>query len=131
MITIGKDFPRFRANAFCFDSENRASNPATSPARTECFDIFSPEPGDSDVMSQIERLSSKETKIAARSVWIAVDGSAWAASVCMIVSRVDGSQPHSGRALVAIHPHRIFQRKVTLWSSEAMRRLFEIATRWV
>ena len=24
-----------------------------------------------------------------------------------------------------------FQRKVTLWSSEAMRRLFEIATRWV
>src|SRR5271157_1659321 len=89
MTTIGKDF-LVRANAFCFNSENRASNPATSPARTECFDIFSPEPGDSDVMSQIERLSSKEMKIAARSVW-------------MIVSRVDGSQPHSGRALVAIH----------------------------
>src|SRR5271167_5088747 len=105
MTTIGKDF-LVRANAFCFNSENRASNPATSPARTECFDIFSPEPGDSDVMSQIERLSSKETKIAARSVWIAVDGSAWAASVCMIVSRVDGSQPHSGRALVAIHRNR-------------------------
>ena len=75
MTTMGKDF-LVRANAFCFKSENRASNPATSPARTECFDIFSPEPGDSDVMSQIERLSSKETKIAARSVWIAVDGSA-------------------------------------------------------
>src|ERR1700692_3168217 len=102
MTTIGKDF-LVRANAFCFNSENRASNPATSPARTECFDIFSPEPGDTDVMNQIERLISKEMKIAARSVWIAVDGSAWAASVCMIVSRVDGSQPHSGRALVAIH----------------------------
>ncbi len=36
------------------------------PARTECFDIFSPEAGDSDVISQMERLSSKETKLAAR-----------------------------------------------------------------
>ena len=44
----------------------RASSAATSPARTECFDIFSPEAGDSDVMSQMERLSSKETKLAAR-----------------------------------------------------------------
>jgi len=31
-----------------------------------CFDIFSPEPGDSDVISQMERPSSKETKLAAR-----------------------------------------------------------------
>jgi len=36
-------------------------------ARTECFDIFSPPPGDSDVISQVERLSSNEMKIAPRS----------------------------------------------------------------
>ena len=42
------------------------------PARTECFDIFSAEPGDSDVTSQMERLSSKEMKIAARLDWMAV-----------------------------------------------------------
>src|SRR5277367_1079949 len=89
MTTIGKDF-LVRANAFCFNSENRASNPATSPARTECFDIFSPEPGDSDVMSQIERLSSRETKIAARLDWMAVGASGRSATVGMDVSRVGG-----------------------------------------
>jgi hypothetical protein len=36
-----------------------------SPAGTECFDIFSPLPGDNDVINQFERLSSNETKIAA------------------------------------------------------------------
>jgi hypothetical protein len=46
-----------------------------SPPRTWCFDIFSPPPGDSDVISQVERLSSSETKIAPRSVRTAVD--AW------------------------------------------------------
>ena len=65
MTTIGKDFP-VRAHAFLLSSEKRASSAATSPARTECFDIFSPEPGDNDVISQMERLSSKETKLAAR-----------------------------------------------------------------
>jgi hypothetical protein len=65
MTTIGKDFP-VRSDAFRLSSEKRTSSAATSPARTECFDIFSPEPGDSDVISQIERLSSKETKLAAR-----------------------------------------------------------------
>ena len=69
MTTIGNDFPvrsdafRFR---FRFRSEKRASSAEMSPARTECFDIFSPEPGDSDVIGQIERLSSKETKRVAR-----------------------------------------------------------------
>ena len=63
---IGKDFP-VRSDAFRLSSEKRASSAATSPARTECFDIFSPEAGDSDVISQMERrLSSKETKLAAR-----------------------------------------------------------------
>jgi len=35
-----------------------------SPAGTLCFDIFSLPPGNSDVISQVERLSSNETKIA-------------------------------------------------------------------
>jgi hypothetical protein len=81
MTTIGKDFP-VRAEAFCFISEKRASSAAMSPADTECFDIFSPPPGDNDVISQTERLNSKDVKIAAILVWIAVG---------MIVSRVGGS----------------------------------------
>src|SRR5665811_1923330 len=62
-----------------------------SPAETVCFDIFSPPPGDSDVISQVDRLSSNETKIAPRSVRIAVG--AWGRSViiCMVASRVGGS----------------------------------------
>jgi hypothetical protein len=44
----------------------------TSPALKECFDILSPFPGDSDVISQVERLSSSETKIAPRFVWMAI-----------------------------------------------------------
>jgi len=85
-VTIGKDLP-VRAKAFCFKSENRESSAATSPARTEYFDIFSP-PGVSAVINQTERLSSKEMKIAAKWVWIAVGVSARSASVGMIVSRV-------------------------------------------
>ena len=42
------------------------------PADTPCFDIFSPPPGESDVINQVERLSSNETKIAPRLVRIAV-----------------------------------------------------------
>src|SRR5207244_12899401 len=51
---------------------------------------FSPPLGDRDVISQVDRLSSKETKIARRSVWIAVGASARAAATCMVVSRVGG-----------------------------------------
>src|SRR5208337_734413 len=68
--------------------EKRASSAATSPDRTECFDIFSAEPGDSDVISQMERLSSKEMKIAARLVWMAVGASCRSVTVGMLVSRV-------------------------------------------
>ena len=42
------------------------------------------------MISQIDRLSSKETKIAGRSIWIAVDASARSAATCMVVSRVGG-----------------------------------------
>src|SRR5580693_4721659 len=102
MTTIGKDFP-VRSDAFRLSSEKRASSAATSPARTECFDIFSPPPGVSDVINQTERLNSKEMKIAARRVWIAVGVSARSASFGMVVSRVGGSQPHSSKVPVAIH----------------------------
>src|SRR5271167_4712199 len=86
MTTIGKDFP-VRSDAFRFSSEKRASSAATSPARTECFDIFSAEPGDSDVTSQMERLSSKEMKIAARLDWMAVGASCRSAHMGSFGSR--------------------------------------------
>ena len=62
--------------------------PGASPPRSECFDILSPPPGDSDVISQIDRLSSNETKIAPRSVRIAVGVWGWSATICMVASRV-------------------------------------------
>jgi hypothetical protein len=70
MTTIGKDLP-VRAHAFLLSSEKRASA-AISPAGTLCFDIFSPLPGDSDVASQVDRLSSNEINIAQRSAPIVV-----------------------------------------------------------
>jgi hypothetical protein len=39
-------------------------NAETSPALISRFDSFSPAPGDSEVTSHVERLSSNETKIA-------------------------------------------------------------------
>ena len=49
---------------------------------------LSPAPGDSEVISQIERLSSKETKIAPRSLRMALGASGRSALTCMAVSRV-------------------------------------------
>src|SRR6267154_4199575 len=80
-----------RANAFCLSSDRRASSAAMFQADKPCFDIFSPPPGDSDVISQVERLSSNETKIAPRSVRIAVGASGRSAAICMVASRVGGS----------------------------------------
>src|ERR1700683_2491170 len=74
MTTIGKDFP-VRAHAFLLSSEKRASSAARSPADTLCLDIFSPPPGDSDVTSQVDRLSSNEMNIAQRSAAIVVGAS--------------------------------------------------------
>src|SRR5258707_3224370 len=90
MTTNGKTLPVL-ARAFSRSRAKRSSSPATSPLRTVCFDIFSPPPGDSDVISQVERLSSNEMKIAPRSVRIVVG--AWRRSViiCMVASRVGGS----------------------------------------
>src|SRR5208337_29107 len=72
MTTIGKDSP-VRAHAFFLSSEKRASSAAISPADTLCFDIFSPPPGDSDVISHVDRLSSNEINIARRSARIVVN----------------------------------------------------------
>ena|SRR5271166_1910264 len=47
------------------------SKPARPLAVTECFDIFSPAAGDRDVITQLDRLSSNEMKIAPRSTRIA------------------------------------------------------------
>ena len=71
MTITGKDLP-VRAHAFFLSSEKRASSPAISPADTLCFDIFSPRPGDSDVTSQVDWLSSNEMNIAQRSAPIVV-----------------------------------------------------------
>lgn len=54
--------------------ENNSIKATILPAATECFDILSPFPGDSDVMSHVERDSSKDRNIAARLVWMAVVG---------------------------------------------------------
>src|SRR5208283_5978754 len=87
MTMIGNDRP-VRANVFCLSPERRASNAPMSPAGALCLDIFSPAPGDSEVISQIERLSSKETKIAPRSLRMALGASGRSAFTCMAVSRV-------------------------------------------
>src|ERR1700730_6504944 len=87
MTITGNDFP-VRANAFCLSSEKRASSTQMSPAGTLCFDIFSPLPGDNDVISQVERLSSNEMKIAPRSLRMALGASGRSAIICMAVSRV-------------------------------------------
>src|ERR1700720_4765382 len=78
-------------------------SPAKSPPGTECFDIFSPPPGDSEVISQLERLNSNETKIAPRLVWIAVNGSDLSAPTFMVGSKMDGSDPHFDPESIATH----------------------------
>src|ERR1700692_2076144 len=91
MTTIGNNFS-VRAKAFCLRTEKRVSSAQISPAGTLCCDIFSPLPGDSEVITQLERLSSIETKTAPRSLRIALGASG------------RSLQPHSVGAPVAIHP---------------------------
>src|SRR6202030_1499698 len=89
MTMVGNDLSVL-INAFCPSSEKRASSAPMSPAGRVCLDIFSPPPGDSDVISQVERLSSIETKIAPRSLRMAPDVSRRLDITCMVVSRVGG-----------------------------------------
>src|SRR3954447_22223175 len=65
MAMIGKLAPA-RACAFSRSLVKWSSNPAISPLRTECLDILSPPPGTSEVINQVERDNSRDTKIAAR-----------------------------------------------------------------
>ncbi|WP_206664783.1 hypothetical protein, partial [Dankookia rubra] len=57
----------------------------TSPLRMECLDIFSPLPGESEVTSQVERDSSRDTKMAARVTSIAA-GAEQGADVGIVAS---------------------------------------------
>src|SRR3954465_5865347 len=68
-----------------------------SPLRTECLDIFSPPPGAREVMTQVERLSSSETKIALRSVRIAACSSGRGQRACMVAPKWVVQHPHSAR----------------------------------
>ncbi len=65
-------------------------SPARSPPGTLCFDIFPVPPGDSDVTTQRDRLSSSETKIAPGSVRIAAGVMIAGQGVFMAVSRAGG-----------------------------------------
>src|SRR4051794_4655224 len=55
-----------------------------SPLGTECLDIFSPPPGAREVMTQVERLSSRDTKIALRSGRIAACSCGRGKRACMV-----------------------------------------------
>ena len=92
MTISGKTFP-VRARAFSLSCKKRSSSRLTSPPRTACFDIFSPPPGDSEVISQLDRLNSSETKIAPRSVRIAVGASSWSVVMFMVSSKIGGGNP--------------------------------------
>jgi hypothetical protein len=62
------------------------------------IDIFSPPAGAGDVISHLDQLSSNEMN--ARLLWIAIGASGRSTTVCMVFSRVDGSNltlPECGR----------------------------------
>ncbi len=100
MTISGKTLP-IRARAFSLSCAKRSNSRLISPPRTACFDIFSPPPGDSEVISQFDRLNSSETKIAPRSVRIAVGASSWSAVTFMVSSKMGGSNPHLAQGSIA------------------------------
>src|SRR3954447_14297559 len=80
-----------------------------SPLGTECLDIFSPPPGAREVMSQVERLSSRDTKIALRSVRTAGCSSGRGQRACMVAPAWVVQHPHSAREQDATNrAHGIF-----------------------
>src|SRR5215211_7400690 len=144
MTMIGKSRP-VRTAALRLSSANRHSSPATLLAETECLDIFSPAPGDRDVISQALRDSSIETKIAPRSVRIAACAGR-ETSLSIIGSRVGASATSLSRSAGRLpNAHRIFRRRrqsqeqslqlVQLDCGAVLafepRRLFELADRRV
>src|SRR5215210_3879801 len=84
-----------------------------SPLGTACLDIFSPPPGAREVMTQVERLSSRDTKIALRSVRIAACLSGRGQRACMVAPAWVVQHPHSAREQDATNrAHGIFEDKV-------------------
>src|SRR3954463_1597937 len=80
-----------------------------SPLRTACFDIFAPPPGAREVMTQVERLSSRDTKIALRSVRIAACSSGRGQRACMVAPEWVVQHPHFAREQGATNrAHGIF-----------------------
>src|ERR1700733_13915972 len=107
-MTISRKRSPVRATAFRLRSSKRARSPAASPARTLCLDIFSPAPGDSEVISQVERLSSNEMKIAPNCVRIAVGSSKRASTDIGRLQSEWVSNLSLDPEQAAIHPHGIF-----------------------
>src|SRR4051794_19648861 len=108
MTMIGKTRP-VRVRAFSLSWAKRARRAAMSPLRTECFDIFSPPPGESEVTTQVERLSSRNTKIALRSVRIEACSSGRGQRACMVAPEWVVQHPHSARVQGATNrAHGIF-----------------------
>jgi hypothetical protein len=66
------------------------------PPGDMCFDIFYAAPGERDVISHFERLSSKEMKILRRSVRIVVNASVVPTAFGMIASRLHCSATSFG-----------------------------------
>ena len=128
-----KTFP-VRTRAFSLSCATRCSSPLTSPPRTVCFDIFSPPPGDSDVISQLDRLNSNETKIAPRSVRIAVGASGWSAVTFMVSSKMGGgSNPLTLPGKQSLPPtrHGILKRSMgrptRKWNRGRLTRMGEMS----
>src|SRR5829696_9755205 len=108
MTMIGKTCP-VRARAFSWSWDKRARRAAVSPLRTECFDIFSL-PGASEVMTQVERLSSRDTKIALRAVRTAASLSGRGQRACMVAPEWVVQHSHSARERGATNrTHGIFK----------------------
>jgi hypothetical protein len=63
------------------------------------------------VISQLERLNSNETKIAPRSVWIAVNGSDLSVTTFMVSSKMGGGDPHFDAESIATRNHVMGSRK--------------------
>src|SRR3954452_10902580 len=109
MTMIGKTRP-VRVRAFSLSWAKRARRAAMSPLRTECFDIFSPPPGESEVTTQVERLSSRDTKIALRSVRTAGCSSGRGQRACMVAPEWVVQHLHSASEWGATNrPHGIFK----------------------
>jgi hypothetical protein len=96
MTTILTGVPA-RCSALSLKRVKRSSSPAPSPPATECFDIFSL-PGDSEVTSHLDRLSSNETKIEATSERMAVSlwTRWWLVGIGRLLDGWFGPQPARG-----------------------------------